>query len=66
MEREDELKKEILKILSSLERPISTQDIAEQLSRPWHSIQTRCLSLQVESKLDGFRVGRVNLWQKRN
>lgn len=59
----DEIKQDILKILSENERPVSTQDIAEELSRPWHSIQTRCLTLQIEDKLIGFRVGRVNLWQ---
>jgi hypothetical protein len=59
----DQLKKEIIFYLEKEELPKSTQDIAETLSRPWHSIQTRCLTLQIAGKLTGFRVGRVNLWQ---
>lgn len=57
------IKKEILKILSKENQPISTQDIAKVTNYPWHSIQTRCLNLQIENKINGFRIGRMNLWQ---
>ena len=59
----DEVKEDILEVLSTSEQPLSTQDIAEKLARPWHSVQTRCLKLQIEGKVNGFKVGRVNLWQ---
>lgn len=62
-EREDALKKDILKIIHKNSMPISTQDISQKLEKPWHSIQTRCLMLQIENKISGFRVGRINLWQ---
>ena len=58
-----DLMKDIFKLLSSSERPLSTQDIAKNLGKPWHSVQTRCLMLQVESKVICFRIGRMNLWQ---
>lgn len=61
--KEDELKKKILSFLKKKERPFSTQEISEELKKPWHSIQTRCLVLQVENSIDGFRVGRINLWR---
>ena len=61
--KEDSLKKEILNLLSRAVQPVSTQDICNELSKPWHSIQTRCLRLQIENKVLGFRVGRINLWQ---
>jgi Mn-dependent DtxR family transcriptional regulator len=61
--KEDELVKEILEFLRQQTQHISTQDIADKLTRPWHSIQTRCLRLQLEGSVDGFRVGRVNLWK---
>ena len=61
--KEDKLKKEIIEILQKESQPISTQDIAERLARPWHSIQTRCLRLQIEGEVNGFRIGRINLWQ---
>ncbi len=61
--RGKDLMKDILKLLSNAERPLSTQDIAKGLNKPWHSVQTRCLMLQVESKVICFRIGRMNLWQ---
>ena len=61
--KEDKVKKDILDLLSRSEKPVSTQDIAQDLEKPWHSIQTRCLMLQIEGKVIGFRVGRINLWQ---
>ncbi|MFA5061225.1 MAG: hypothetical protein WC494_02830 [Candidatus Pacearchaeota archaeon] len=61
--KEDKLKKEILSVLKKESQPVSTKDIAEKLSKPWHSIQMRCLMLQIQGKVNGFRVGRVNLWQ---
>ncbi len=61
----DYLLKRILSLLSSYNRPISTQDISKQLNSSWHSVQTRCLRLQIENKIEGFRIGRINLWQKR-
>ena len=58
------LKENIVKILENSDRPVSTQELADKLGRkPWHSVHTRCLMLQVEGKVLGFRVGRMNLWQ---
>jgi len=58
------LKENILKILEKVGRPVSTQELADKLGgKPWHSVHTRCLMLQVEGKVLGFRVGRMNLWQ---
>jgi len=61
--KEDELRRNILKLIHKSATPISTQDISLGLEKPWHSIQTRCLMLQIENKIFGFRVGRINLWQ---
>ena len=61
--KEDILKRNILLLLSSQKNPISTQDISRGLKKPWHSIQTRCLKLQIEGEVEGFRIGRINLWQ---
>ena len=59
----DALKKDILIYIKGNSNPISTQDISLKLEKPWHSIQTRCLKLQLDNKITGFRVGRINLWQ---
>lgn len=61
----DDLRKSILTTIKSNDNPISTQDISLKLSKPWHSIQTRCLRLQIDNKINGFRVGRINLWQSK-
>jgi len=62
--KREKLQKDILDLISSFKRPLSTQEVADNLGgKPWHSVQTRCLMLQVEGKVEGFRVGRMNLWQ---
>jgi len=61
-EKED-LKQKILFLLSHSENFLSTHDISKELEKPWHSIQTRCLMLQVENKVEGLRIGRMNLWK---
>jgi hypothetical protein len=61
--KEDDVTLEIVKSLSISVNPKSTQEIADEINRPWHSVQTRCLRLQLNDKVLGFRVGRINLWQ---
>jgi len=59
----DKLLGEILYLLSVSNSLVSTHDISRELEKPWHSIQTRCLRLQVEGKVSGMRIGRMNLWK---
>ena len=59
----DILKKTVLKTIQKNSTPVSTQDLSLELDKPWHSIQTRCLKLQIDNKVIGFKVGRINLWQ---
>lgn len=61
--KEDGVTTEIVKSLSNSVNPKSTQEIADEINRPWHSVQTRCLRLQLNDQVMGFRVGRINLWQ---
>ena len=61
--KEDVVSIEIVKSLSNSLNPKSTQEIADEIKHPWHSIQTRCLKLQLNERVIGFRVGRINLWQ---
>lgn len=61
--KEDVLEVQIVKSLLNSINPKSTQEIADEIQKPWHSIQTRCLKLQLNQKVIGFRVGRINLWQ---
>lgn len=59
----DNLQKKILKEIQKSPSPLSTQDLSLKLQKPWHSIQVRCLKLQIREKVTGFKVGRINLWQ---
>ncbi|MCK5281908.1 MAG: hypothetical protein KAK00_00730 [Nanoarchaeota archaeon] len=52
----------VLKIIQNSDKPNSTREIALKTDRAWHSIQTHCLKLQIEGKIDGFKVGNMNLW----
>lgn len=63
MNRTDEISENIFNLLKKSDKPLSTQEIADNISRPWHSVQNRCLRLQIEGKINGFRAGRINLWQ---
>lgn len=60
-----EIDRDILKTLSASENPVSTRDLAIKIGRAWHSVQTHCLRLQLNKKIDGFQVGGMNLWQKK-
>jgi len=53
---------DILRVLSQLDRPASTDEIAQRIEREWHSVQKYCQILKSEGKIHGFRVGRMNLW----
>lgn len=62
IEKDKKMRSDILNLLKSSKRPLSTAEIASMLNLAWHSVQTRCLRLQVENKIDGFRSGRMHLW----
>lgn len=62
MLRGKEIDEIILKTLSKNERPVSTRDIALKIRVSWHPVLNHCLRLQMAGKVDGFRVGNMNLW----
>jgi hypothetical protein len=59
-----ELSKEILFSLENSDKPLSTSDLVHSLNRAWHTIDRACLKLQISGKVEGFRVGKMNLWRK--
>ena len=61
MKREN-IDKDIFRLLNELDRPVSTDEIAQRIDRAWHSVQKYCYILKSEGKIHGFRVGRMNLW----
>ena len=57
------VKKDILKTLKSTDKPLSTSDLVVALNRAWHTIDRACLMLQIDGKIEGFKVGKMNLWR---
>jgi hypothetical protein len=58
-----ELKEDILKILKESDNPKSTSDLSLELKKAWHTIDRACLKLQIDLKVDGFKIGKMNLWR---
>ena len=58
-----DIKKDIPKLLKSSENPLSTSDLAVSLKKAWHTIDRACLMLQIDGKVEGFKIGKMNLWK---
>ena len=54
---------DILKVLQSSSKPISTRDIALKIGRAWHSVQGHCFRLQISGKINGYRISNLNVWE---
>ena len=53
----------IIKFLKSSEKPVSTEEIAQNLKMSWHTIIRHCLLLELEKKVSKFEIGRISAWQ---
>lgn len=42
--------------------PIHTKFIAQEFNYSWNTVQSHCSSLKSENKINGQKVGKVNLW----
>lgn len=61
--KKDKLKEDIIKLIKSSENPLSTSDLTLALNKAWHTIDRTCLMLQIDDKIVGFKVGKMNLWR---
>ena len=61
--KNQKLKEDIVRILNQSDNPKSTSDISFLLDKAWHTIDRTCMMLQIGGKLDGFKVGKMNLWR---
>ncbi|MEK6917960.1 MAG: hypothetical protein AABW51_03355 [Nanoarchaeota archaeon] len=57
------IKEAIIKTIVGSEKPLSTEEIAKNLSKSWHTIIRYCLDLTNEDKLVKFEIGRISVWQ---
>jgi hypothetical protein len=44
-------------------RPVSTREISVAIGVSWHPVHFHCFQLQTAGKIDGFKVGNMNLWE---
>ena len=61
--RNNDIKDSIVALLKDSDNPLSTSDLASKLGKAWHTIDRACLMLRIEEKIDGFKVGKMNLWR---
>lgn len=61
--KKEELKEKIILALKTSENPLSTSDLTSQLGKAWHTIDRACLMLQIDGKIDGFKIGKMNIWR---
>ena len=59
----DDLPESITDELKKSANPLSTSDLTFKLGKAWHTIDRACLMLQIAGKIEGFRVGKMNLWR---
>ena len=52
----------ILLAVKESKTPISTTDISKKINKSWHTVDRHCLKLQLMEKINGFKVGNMNLW----
>jgi hypothetical protein len=58
-----DIKADIFREIKATDKPLSTSDLAFRLGKAWHTIDRACLMLQIDGKIDGFKIGKMNLWR---
>lgn len=61
--KKEELANAIIKSLKGSDKPLSTSDLTVKLGKAWHTLDRACLMLQIEGKIDGFKIGKMNIWR---
>ncbi len=61
--KKKDFEEKIIFYLKESKNPLSTSDLAAKMDKAWHTIDRGCLMLQIEGKLEGFKVGKMNLWR---
>lgn len=56
----------IMDLIGKEVKPVSTRDLSLRTKLSWHTVINHCLRLQLEGRLDGYKIGNLNVWIKRN
>jgi len=62
MKRADRIDKNILEYMAD-QKMASTREIALAVELAWHTANTHCLKLQIAGKLEGIKIGNMNVWK---
>ncbi len=54
--------KQIVQLLKSSPRPLTTREISEKLKIAWHTADRYCLKLQLQKKVDNYTIGKATAW----
>lgn len=60
--RGDYIDEAILYTLRQEKKPISTRDIALKNNFSWHTVINHCLRLQMNKKIEGYKISNMNVW----
>jgi len=52
----------IVDFLKKQPHPVSTREISIDLKLSWHTAINHCLRLQMAGKVDGYKIGNLNVW----
>lgn len=58
------IQEQILECIEQEEAPISTRQLALKLGYAWHTLQQRCLELQIKGKISHVQIAGSHLWTK--
>jgi DNA-binding transcriptional regulator YhcF (GntR family) len=61
----ERIKNKILKCIEQENAPLSTRQIAIKIKYSWHTLQQRCLELEVKGKIQHIKIAGSHLWSKK-
>jgi hypothetical protein len=53
---------DIISFLKKQSHPISTREISTSLKLSWHTAINHCLRLQMNNKIEGYKIANLNVW----
>lgn len=56
----------ITNFLKKQPHPVSTREISINTGLSWHTTINHCLRLQMAGKVDGYKIGNLNVWGIKN
>lgn len=62
MKRANHIDDMIIETLKESQRPLSTREIGLKIENAWHTVNSHCLRLQADGKLEVIRAGNITLW----